>query len=163
MIEDAIELCPNDAETLAWTVPTLANTRHVNSAVRNGIKALALSPFDPFVFRNEHFLGLALYVLGDYDQSSEKGLSCFRRAPNYRSNIRLTIAALTAAGRNQEAVELVEHHSAITPDFSVTKFKTILGMQDPNDRENFASHLLAAVKSVKCWIIFLDAAPLRWF
>lgn len=144
LIKDAIHLCPNDAQALAFSVPTLANTRNSDAAVENGLKALALSPYDPFIFRNEHFLGLALYVQGDYEQSAEYGLSCFRRAPNYRSNIRATIAALCAAGRLQEAGPLVEHHIDITPDFTVTEFSKIHGMQDPEDRRVFASYLLAA-------------------
>ncbi len=144
LIQDAIEYCPNDAETLAWSVPTLANTRQSDTAVANAQKALDLSPYDPFVFRNEHFLGLALYVRGDYDQSAEYGLSCFRKAPNYRSNLRTTIVSLTAAGRFKEASDLVEHHKQITPDFSVAEFEKISGLRDPADRRIYASHLLEA-------------------
>lgn len=144
LIQDAIEYCPNDAETLVWSVPTLANTGQSKAATQNARKALSLSPYDPFVFRNEHFLGLALYVNGDYDQSAEYGLSCFRRAPNYRSNIRTTIVSLVAAGRKNEASALVEHHNQITPDFSVAEFQKISGLQNPVDRATYASHLRTA-------------------
>ncbi|MGJ5621396.1 BTAD domain-containing putative transcriptional regulator [Sulfitobacter sp. MF3-043] len=141
---DAIELCPNDADTLAWSVPTLANTRNSEAAVLNAKKALALSPYDPFIFRNEHFLGLAHYMNGDFDTSAEYGLRSFRRAPNYQGNIRSTIAALCAAGRQSETVHLVEHHNKIAPGFSVAEFKKKHGLRDPGDREVFASRLIAA-------------------
>lgn len=144
MLKQAVSLQPNDAETLAWSVPTLANTRHDEVAVQNGLKALALSPYDPFIFRNEHFCSLALYVSGAYDKSADYGLSCFERAPTYRSNIRTTIVSLTAAGRTAEARSLAEHHNKITPDFSVTDFKRVSGLRDVSDREVYASRLLSA-------------------
>lgn len=144
MIEDAVDRSPNDAETLAWTVPTLANTRNSAAAIRNGLKSIALSPLDPFVFRSEHFLSIALLVDGDYERAAEYGLSSYRRAPNYRGNLRATIVALTAAGRTEEAAPLVEHHQEITPGFSVTEFQKIHGMRDPEDRQFFADRLRAA-------------------
>lgn len=144
LLENAIDLCPNDAETLAWSVPTLTTTSNADDAVRNGRKALELSPYDPFIFRNEHFLSFALFTQGDFDKSAEYGFSSFRRAPNYSGNIRATIAALTAAGRQAEAAPLVEHHIKINPEFSVTEFQKIQGFRDPVDREAFAILLLDA-------------------
>lgn len=144
LLKDAIELCPNDAEALAWSVPTLTTTRHAEEAVKNGQRALELSPYDPFIFRNEHFLSFALFASGDYDKSAEYGFSCFRRAPNYSGNIRATIAALIAAGRQAEAAPLVEHHIKINPDFSVTEFQKVQGFRDPTDRKHFARLLMDA-------------------
>jgi DNA-binding SARP family transcriptional activator len=144
LLEDAIYLCPNDAEALAWSVPTLTTTRHADEAVRNGKRALELSPYDPFIFRNEHFLSFALFTQGDYDKSAEYGFSSFRRAPNYSGNIRATIAALMAAGRQAEAAPLVEHHIKINPNFSVAEFEKIQGFRDPVDRGAFATLLLDA-------------------
>ncbi len=144
LIHDAIDLSPNDAEALAWSVPTLTTTRHAEHAVRNGRRVLELSPYDPFIFRNEHFLSFALFSQGDYDAAAEYGFSSFRRAPNYSGNIRATIAALMAAGRYAEAAPLVEHHTTINPDFSVLEFQKIQGFRDPTDRKAFADLLLDA-------------------
>lgn len=144
LIGDAIDLSPNDAEALAWSVPTLTTTRHADEAVRNGRRALELSPYDPFIFRNEHFLSFALFSKGDYDASAEYGFSSFRRSPNYSGNIRATIAALMAAGRRSESVPLVDHHLKLYPDFSVVEFEKIQGFRDPADRKAFATLLLDA-------------------
>jgi tetratricopeptide (TPR) repeat protein len=144
LIGDAMDLSPNDAEALAWSVPTLTTTRHAEDAVRNGRRALELSPYDPFIFRNEHFLSFALFSQGDYDASAEYGLSSFRRSPNYSGNIRATIAALVAAGRSSEAVPLVDHHLKLYPDFSVMEFERIQGFRNPADRKAFATLLLDA-------------------
>lgn len=144
LIGDAMDLSPNDAEALAWSVPTLTTTRHADDAVRNGRRALELSPYDPFIFRNEHFLSFALFSQGDYDASAEYGFSSFRRSPNYSGNIRATIAALVAAGRRSEAVPLVDHHLKLYPDFSVMEFERIHGFRNPADRKAFATLLLDA-------------------
>lgn len=144
MIETALNLQPNDAETLVWSTPGLAFSGHADRAVRNARTALALSPLDPFLFRNEHFLGIALYCRGDYDDASEQGMSCFGRAPGYGSNQRMTIAALMAAGRHAEAQPLVERHMAQEPGFTVGAFMPRQGLRDPKARRLFADRLITA-------------------
>lgn len=144
LLKDAVALTPNDAEALAWSVPTLSTTGNADQAVKHAHKAIELSPYDPFLFRNEHFLSFALYSTGDFDKAAEYGLSSFRRAPNYSGNLRATIAALVAAGRKSEALTLVEHHQGLIPGFSVEEFKTRQGYRDPKDRDTFARFLIEA-------------------
>lgn len=144
-LNSAIELLPNDSETLAWSVPTLTCTRNPNEAVRNGQRAIDLSPLDPFLARNEHFLSFALFTQGDYDRSAEYGLSCYKRHPDfYSGNLRVTIAALCAAGRKSETIELVERHNQIAPNFLVSEFKEKQRLRDAGDRSTFASLLVDA-------------------
>lgn len=144
-LSDAIAFLPNDSETLAWSVPTLTCTRHADEAVRNGKRALELSPYDPFLARNEHFLSFALFTQGDYDGSAEYGMSCYKRHPDfYSGNLRVTIASLCAAGRKQETVELVERHNQIAPKFIVSEFKKKQRLRYASDRDDFASLLLEA-------------------
>ncbi|MEO1420674.1 MAG: BTAD domain-containing putative transcriptional regulator [Pseudomonadota bacterium] len=144
-LSDAIDLMPNDSETLAWSVPTLTCTRHAEEAVRNGKRAIDLSPYDPFLARNEHFLSFALFTHGDFDSSAEYGMSCYKRHPEfYSGNLRVTIAALCAAGRKQETVELVERHNRIEPEFQVSEFKKKQRLKHASDRDAFASLLLEA-------------------
>lgn len=144
LLDKAIDLCPNDAEALVWSVPTLATTRNSEQAVRNGKRALDRSPLDPFLFRNEHFLSFAHFSNGDFEESIEYGMSCFRKAPNYSGNTRATIAALCAAGRRSEALSLAEHHNSLHPDFSVAEFTKIQGFRNPEDRAQFGAYLLEA-------------------
>ena len=111
----------------------------------NGKKAIELSPYDPFLARNEHFLSFALFTKGDFDHSADYGISCYQRHPNfYSGNLRVTIAALCAAGRKQETISLVERHNELLPDFTVSKFKQRQRLRYADDREAFASLLLAA-------------------
>ncbi|EBA01974.1 putative regulator protein [Rhodobacterales bacterium HTCC2150] len=144
LFDQAIELTPNDAETLAWSVPTLAYSDQADRGVAHGKRVLELSPLDPFIFRNEHFLSIALFMTGDYDGAAEKGLSCYRRAPDYSSNIRMTIAALQRATRLHEIEPLIEHHANLMPDFSVTKLMQGHGLSNPAKRHEFGETLVAA-------------------
>ena len=144
MFDEALAVLPNDSETLIWTVPTLAYAGHPHRAIENGYRANILSPLDPFLFRNEHFLSVAHFVAGEYERAAELGLSCYRRAPDYGSNLRMTIAALQAAGRGAEAVPLVTRHQALNPKFSVTAFMPGHRLRDVVARERFAGWLIEA-------------------
>lgn len=144
LFERAVRLSPNDSETLIWTVPTLAYGGFPDLALTNAQKAFSLSPADPFLFRNEHFLSVAHYVNGNYEDAARLGLSCFRRAPNYSSNTRATIAALVSLKREEDARFLVEHHNTIAPDFSTEQFREKQGYRDPQDRADYAQKLLSA-------------------
>jgi len=144
LFDTALEHMPNDSETLVWTVPTLAFSSRETEAIENGNKANSLSPLDPFKFRNEHFLGIAHYVSGNFDLAAEYGLSCHRRAPDYASNLRTTIAALQALDRKADLAPLVDHHRKLLPDFSVAALMERHGLRRPADRERFAGLLVAA-------------------
>ena len=144
LLDNALDLCPNDSETLIWSVPALGLTGHPARAIQNGKRAIELSPLDPFMFRNEHFLALAYYANGEYDISADLGLSSFHHAPNYGSNIRATIAALIAAGRNTETSALVEQHNTIEPSFSVEKFLPNHALRDREQRLEFGKQLIEA-------------------
>jgi DNA-binding SARP family transcriptional activator len=144
LFDRAVELHPNDSETLIWTVPTLAFAGQAEAALENGTRATGLSPLDPFRFRNEHFLSIAHYVTGDLDRAADLGLSSWRRAPDYGSNLRTTIAALERAGRRDEAAPLVAHHMAILPGFTVSAYMPNVGLQNPADRQLYADAMIAA-------------------
>lgn len=144
LIETALTLRPNDSETLVWATPTLAFNGHAERAVGYAQKALDLSPMDPFRFRNEHFLSIAQYCAGDYVAAAESGLSCFRRVPDYASNLRMSIASLVAAGRTAEARPLVAQHQRQEPDFSVSAFLPRHGLRDAAERRVFGERLIAA-------------------
>ena len=139
--DTALDLCPNDSETLVWSVPTLAYTGDAARAIELGQRAVNLSPLDPFAFRNEHFLSLAHYSAGEYDRSADLGLSSFRRAPSYSSNIRATIAALHASDRLDEATPLLTHHRTIEPDFSLDDYYGWQGFRSNSMRQEFCDRL----------------------
>lgn len=144
LFDRAVTLSPNDSETLIWTVPGTCMNGFASVAIERALKAINLSPLDPFQFRNEHFLSLAYYMNGDFDTSAEYGMSSFNLAPNYSSNLRATIAALVSAGRLSETTELVEQHALVEPHFSVQRFIPTHGIRDPHSRARFGETLIEA-------------------
>ena len=144
LLEKAQALAPSDSETLIWTVPTLAHSGQAARALKNGKEALRLSPFDPFQFRNEHFLSLAHYANDDFEDAARLGLACHSKVPAYGSNLRVTIAALQAADRTREAKELAEFHAAVEPQYSLARVRNRMGFRDPDTQDVYVSRLLGA-------------------
>jgi len=144
LFDSALNLHPNDSETLIWSAPTLAYTGNADMAVAHARRAIELSPLDPFQFRNEHFLSLALYCQGTFDEAADLGLSSYARAPDLSSNLRMTIAALVAANRRDEAAPLVARHRQMLPRFSVAEFLPMHRLSKSADRQVFGERLVAA-------------------
>jgi len=71
LFTQAIELMPNDADTQILSVPSLAFTEKATAGIERGERAIALSPQDPFLFRNLHFLSIANYAEGDLQRTIE--------------------------------------------------------------------------------------------
>ena len=146
-IEDALKTLPNDAETMIWSVPSIAFLGSSERAIALGQRAIGLSPSDPFSFRNEHFLAIAYYVAAEYDKAAEMGLSSLALADRYLSNLRLTIAALTGAGQQDKSTELVQRHTELCPDFDLAGYGGFQMFKDARVRANFTEHLTQALTS----------------
>lgn len=144
MIADAVELAPNDAETLMWSSPTLAYTENQESAVRNAVKAIELSPYDPLLFRYLHFASLGFFAQGDYQLAADYGLRSMEGNANYTSNLRVTAASLVAVGRRHDAIQLRNRVMALEPDFSVSAFVARQAFRDPGRRMRFGKQLIEA-------------------
>lgn len=142
--DSALRNMPSDAETLNWTVPGLTYAGYPSEAIKNGERALALSPFDPFRFRNQHFLSIAHYAQRDFERAAELGLRSFEDNPTYVSNLRFTIASLHASGQRSRAKELVAYHHEIQPNFSVSKMISRHPFQSEHKRIQYGQDLVDA-------------------
>lgn len=140
----ALSILPSDSETLSWTVPGLTYAGRANEAIENGERAIALSPFDPFHFRNQHFLSIAHYAVGNFDRASELGLQSYEGNPTYISNLRFTIASLQAAGERSKATELVSHHHDLEPEFRVNEFISRHPFRNDAKRHQYGRDLVEA-------------------
>lgn len=122
MLEQALDQSPNDAEALMWSVPALTFSDHVDLAIERGQRAISLSPNDPFLFRYQHFLSIALYAAGDLKAAARLGQESYEQNPQYTSNLRLTTAALMELGQVREAQHFAEQMKQLDTHFSVEKF-----------------------------------------
>jgi tetratricopeptide (TPR) repeat protein len=144
LIERALEASPNDAEALMWSSPTYAYTGNPGEALHRAERAIALSPQDPFLFRYEHFICIAHYAAGDYEQAAYWGMRSLRRNFHYISNLRMAAAALVAVGRLTEARPLVDKVMELEPGFRVSRLIARQAFRDDARREQYGRHLVEA-------------------
>ncbi len=137
----AVDAAPNDAEVWLWSSPTRAYLGQAEDAVRRAERALRLSPKDPFVFRTYHFLSLAHYLRGAYDEAAHWGTLSARANARYTSNTRLTAVCLAELGRDREAQDMVRLIMAVDPDFRAHTMLHRLPFRDAALRERFVRML----------------------
>lgn len=144
LLDRAQEMAPNDAETCLWANPTLAYTGRAEEAVRGAERAIRLSPEDPLLFRYQHFLSIAHYARGSWDEAAQWGMRSMRSNDEYTSNLAVTAAALAAAGRTDEARLAVSRLVAFRPSFRVGVTVTRVAFRDERLRAQYGHHLIAA-------------------
>jgi len=144
LLARALDLAPNDAETSLWSIPTLAYTGRAEEAVRSAERAIRLSPNDPLLFRHHHFLSIAHYARGCWEEAAHWGLRAMRSNGAYTSNLAMTAAALAAQGRTTEAREPAARLVELVPGMRVGEVMTRWPHQDATVRERFGRHLIAA-------------------
>jgi TolB-like protein/Tfp pilus assembly protein PilF len=144
LFERALNAAPNDAEAWMWSSPTFAYTGQASEAIARAEKALSLSPYDPFLFRYEHFLCIAHYAAGDLEQAAHWGQRSLASNVNYTSNLRMTAAALAGLGRIEEAKPLVRAVMELEPHFSVSSFIVHQAFDDEGQRNLYGQRLVLA-------------------
>lgn len=144
LLDRAQDIAPNDAETSLWISPTLAFTRRGREAVRQAERAIRLSPEDPLLFRYQHFLSIAHYTAGNWEEAAHWGLRGMRSNENYTSNLALTAAALGALGRTEEAREPLSRLMKLRPKLRVREVVPLVAYRDRADAEQYGRHLVAA-------------------
>jgi tetratricopeptide (TPR) repeat protein len=137
-------MAPNDVETLCWTVPTLSYIGKSDDAILRAERLLNLSPLDPFRFRHEHFLSLGYFAADQFSEAAEWGLRSYQRNSNYTSNLRVTVAALAAVGRVDEAISLRKELMALQPGLRALEISSIGGNQNAERRRKYADLLMRA-------------------
>lgn len=144
LFDRALGIAPNDVEVLSWSVPTLAYAGEHKEAIERSKKVMSLSPLDPFRFRHQHFLSIAYFSAGDLEQSAHWGLTASSHNPNYKSNLRLTIACLTGLGRIEEAERWKAQLKRIHPTLVAKRSAAGSPFQQLEKRHQFESLLEAA-------------------
>lgn len=144
LLDQAFNMAPNDVETLYWTVPTLAFNGNTDESIRRAKQMLDFSPLDPFRFRHEHFLSLGYFCADRFSEAAEWGLRSHQRNSNYTSNLRVTVAALAAVGRLEEAVKLREELMILQPRLRAREIAEIGSIRCPVRRRQYSEFLRLA-------------------
>jgi len=142
LFDRTLETSPNNAAAWLWSSPTFAYRGDGKEAVRRAERALTLMPRDGFLFRTYHFLSLAHYTSGSYDDALHWGKLSYDANPNYTSNLRITAAALLALGRKDEALALARRAVALEPDFRAGALAERNPGHDPEYRHRYQETMI---------------------
>jgi adenylate cyclase len=131
MFEQALAINPCCA--IAWsrsamTANFLGRGEEAQQRVRN---ALRLSPFDLQAFTFLTTNATASFVLGRYEEAIELYEKARRANPRYKAAWRMLIAALSLAGRIEEARNEAVAFIRYDPGFRIRDFSTWYPMQEP--------------------------------
>lgn len=120
--ERALAIGPNCA--WAWSLSSLpfAYLGDAATAVTRVERALRLSPLGPEAYWHEHFLSLALYVSGRYEEAVAWGKLSAAHASANSSNLRTLAASLVANGNLDGAREVAAQLMRLVPNFNLHDF-----------------------------------------
>jgi adenylate cyclase len=109
----------------AWSLSSLplAYLGDVATAVTRAERAVRLSPLGPEAYWHEHFLSLALYVSGRYDEAVAWGRLSAAHASANSSNLRILAASLVANGEPEAAREIATQLMQLVPNFNLRDFQ----------------------------------------
>ncbi len=121
--EKALAAGPNCA--WAWGLSSLpfAYIGDTATAIARAERAVRLSPLGPEAYWHQHFLSLALYVDGRFDEAVEWGRASAALAPVNTSNICCLIASCAASGDSKAARGHAADLLRISPTFRLAKFR----------------------------------------
>ncbi len=144
ILEQALVLNPNMAQ--AWYAA--GYIKIFCGEARVGLddlqRAMRLSPVDPLMFLMHSGIGLAHFILGDYDQAAAWAERALREKPDYRPALRVAAASHTLAGRPLEARAAMEHLRAVNPDLTASQLKELVPFRRPQDYARYEGGLRKA-------------------
>jgi adenylate cyclase len=143
MLDRAIAIGPSCA--LAWTYSSFTSGIMGDGpdAVRRARHAVRLSPIGPDAgCWHEHALSQAEYLVGNYAEAIEWGYRAARHG-RQTSNLRCLTAALSAAGRLEEAQAVGRRLLDALPDFRLAAFRAYTPLKG-QVRDDFVDRLRLA-------------------
>ncbi|MEE8506148.1 MAG: adenylate/guanylate cyclase domain-containing protein [Kiloniellales bacterium] len=141
-LERARDASPSSA--FAWVVSSATESYlgRGDEAIRMAERSLRLSPKGEDLFFLYHFLGLAHYSAGAYNDAVKWARISEMEHPLYTSNLRMLSASLSAVGRIEEACEVADRLMAIEPGFGLTFYEqTRQPFKPPELCRRFIEHL----------------------
>jgi TolB-like protein len=136
--ERAIELNPNDADTLARTAYAVSCSGEPRRAIDLLARAMRLNPYYPDWYL--WHLGDAWFDLGDY----ERTVATLAKMRDQSEAHRLLAASYAHLGQAREARYHAERILAVHPNFSIAHWRRVSPDRDPEPVQRLISGLLKA-------------------
>jgi adenylate cyclase len=144
LFDRALASSPNSSFAWVRSSPTYSYLGDGGEALRRAQQGLKLSPLDPQLFFTHGVLGLASYTLGNFEEAVAWGRQSMLANPRFTANLRILAAGCVAAGRHDEAREVVARLLEADPGFRVTPFCERYAFRDRDRLNALAAHLRAA-------------------
>ena len=144
-LERSRDLSPSNA--YAWIVSsaTVSYLGRGEEAIRMAERSLRLSPKGSWLFYCYHFLSMAHYVAGNYDDALKWARLSDIENPLFTSNMRSLCLTLSAVGRIEEARAMADRLMALEPDFRLGYYeRKRLPYKPPDLRRKVMHHLRLA-------------------
>ncbi|MBV9483979.1 MAG: hypothetical protein JO249_25000 [Acidobacteria bacterium] len=121
--EKALQVNPNASRAWLWSAYTHAWIGNGSQAVRNIVRAMALSPYDPLVCAYSGGASLAYLANGQYARAIEFAMRCMRENRSYTTAYKALVLALVLSGRETEARGPANQLRLLEPTFTVQQFR----------------------------------------
>jgi len=111
----------NPQNPMAWFALSSANMHAGNSkeSLKYTIKANQLASTSPHRFWWDSQVFAAALTAGKFSEAAYFAESCRIQNPDFRPPLRYLIALHAQAGREEDAIRMVEHLKTVEPDFSI--------------------------------------------
>ena len=122
MVDRAVALNPNSAfswDQRGWTYYFACQGEE---AIRSFERAIRLSPVDPLIFSSFTGMGLALLILGRFDEAVAAAKKAIHKNPQLPTPYRCLAAALAHLGREEEVRDAVARLLDRRPNFRISEW-----------------------------------------
>jgi TolB-like protein/class 3 adenylate cyclase len=113
-------------------------------AIDRVMRAMRLSPFDPFTFLAQGSLALAHFAAGRYDEAMSWAQESIREKPNFLPSIRIFAASCAMTGRQEDAREAIARVRQLNPTFRLSDVKDLYRASRPDDLARYEEALRKA-------------------
>ena len=146
LVERALLLNPNLA--IAWyaggTVRAFRGGEP-DTAIDHLLRAMRLSPRDPFMFTMQGVTAFAHFLAGRYEEAATWAEKAFRERPNILATVRIVAASNALAGRLEKAQQAVARALELDPDMRLSNLNERIGVFGrPQDYAAYAGALRKA-------------------
>jgi len=119
-IERAVELDPNDADTLMWQSMILSSAGRGKESLVSIDKAMRINPHYQVVYI--FALGNVYFCLGQYEEANLHYNKGIERNPNFLPNYLLKMGALSSLDKKDELIATRNAILKINPDYQATPY-----------------------------------------
>ncbi len=125
-IDLALEESPNLVEACSSSAVILAIQGDPTAAIARADRALRLSPLDPLAYRANVAQAMAYLRLGEFEKALDAAKRITKTARRVQNGLRLEVVALVHLGRPEDARAAADRLLAIAPNFTISKYMTLV-------------------------------------